>query len=99
MSHSHLSPLICMRLRIVLSFSPLGEHQPHPQWSQYPPLRPLLPSALGTWQGFVCFFFFPTEVQLAYNIVLVLDVQQSDSVMHMHMYIYIFSILFHYNLL
>ena len=33
-------------------------------------------------KGIILFFFFLTEVQLIYNVVLVSDVQQSDSVIH-----------------
>ena len=44
-------------------------------------------------------FFFLFEYKLIYNVVLVSDVQQSDSLMHIYMYIYIpFHILFHYSL-
>ena len=53
------------------------------------------------------FFFFLTEVQLGYNVILVSDAQQSDSVLYIHIYVYIhtceyislFQILFPYRLL
>ena len=45
-------------------------------------------------------FFFPTELQLIYNIVLVLGVQQSDSDIYIHIYmamnIYIYILFFRF---
>ena len=36
-------------------------------------------------------FFFLTEVQLIYNVVLISTVQQSDAVIHTYIYIYIYT--------
>ena len=46
---------------------------------------------------FLFFFalnFFLTEIELIYNVVLVSDVQQSDSVIHIYKYIYSFYMFF-----
>ena len=44
------------------------------------------------------FFFLLIEIQLIYNAVLVLGVQQSDSIIHTYVSI-LLQILFHYGLL
>ena len=40
--------------------------------------------------SFVCFLLNFIGIELIYNIVLVSDVQQKDSVMHIYIYIYSF---------
>ena len=48
--------------------------------------------------NFILFLFiFPIEVQLIYNVVLIIAVQKNDSVIHIYIYI-LFHILFHYGL-
>ena len=54
-------------------------------------MNPVIPKKLAKLSRLkVFFFFFFIDVKLNYNVVLITDIQQSDSVIHIYTFFFIF---------